>query len=323
MLNSWLMEKMTAEAAMGIGMAVAFVITFVLMWKPFKFLPKDGGKKVETPDGEIVVINDKSTGKVTGIGVVFVPVFLLVTLLILPLKAELLVYAGLMFLLMITGFLDDASTTPWGELAKGFLDLVVSVGAVVTYLSFNEPVVTVFGNTFHMPIVLYGILAVFLIWGSINVTNCSDGVDGLCGSVSVVELIAYYVIFRSVMPVYGEMGMILAAVLLAYLIFNWNPSKVLMGDAGSRPIGFLLALLAIQSGRPFLFLVMSLVFILDGGLGLLKMTMIRVLKFNPMKNLITPPHDHFRKKLKVKPAIISASYAAVELVLCFVVWLTL
>ena len=57
-----------------------------------------------------------------------------------------------------------------------------------------------------------------------------------------------------------------------------------------------LAISVLLSGAPFMFLILCLIIILDGGLGLFKVTFIRVFKVNPMKNIRTPLHDHFRKK---------------------------
>ena len=316
MLNSILAGKMPEWVIYTIAAGCGFLITLLLLWKPFSFLPKDGGKRVETPDGKIVVINENSNGKVTGTGLVFVIVFLLMSVLFLTVDAELLIYVGLMFLMMLTGYLDDAATTPWGELVKGLLDLVLSVGAVVTFLAFHGSDIVFFGNTIHMPVWLYGILGVILMWTSINVTNCSDGVDGLCGSVSVVSLVGYFLLFNTEMPVYGPMGLIMVGVLVAYLIFNWNPSKVLMGDAGSRTIGFLLALLAMQSGHPFIFLLMSLVFIFDGGMGLIKVSLIRFLKINAFPNVIFPFHDQMRKRMGVPIKAIPLIFAMSQVAFC-------
>ena len=318
MLNDLMMKVMPEWAVYTIAAGAGFLITVLLLIKPFSFLPKDGGKRVETPDGKIIVINDKSSGKVTGAGLVFVIVFLLMSLLFLPLNAELLIYAGLMFLMMLTGYLDDASSTPWGELVKGLMDLALSIGAVVTFLCYHGSDVTFFDTTFHMPVWLYGILGVVLMWVSINVTNCSDGVDGLCGSVSVVTIVAYFMIFQNIMPTYAWMGILMVGVLVAYLIFNWNPSKVLMGDAGSRTIGFLLALLAMQSGHPFIFLLMSIVFIFDGGMGLIKVSLIRFLKVNAFPNVKFPFHDHMRKEMGIPIRAIPLIFAMIQVVACTV-----
>ena len=318
MLYEWITGTLSPDAALWIGALVAFVLTFFLMWKPLPGLPRDGGKKVETPDGKIVVVNDKSSGKITGIGVVFVPVFLLVSLFFLPLTSELMIYMALMLAMMLTGFLDDAAKVPWGELLKGILDLVLAIATVVTFLCYHTSDIIIFGQVIHIPVVLYGILGVALVWFSINVTNCSDGVDGLCGSVTVVILVAYFGFFNEIMPAYTRMGIYLAATLVGYLCFNWNPSKVLMGDAGSRTIGFFLALLAMQSGHPFIFLLMSLVFIFDGGIGLFKLTMLRVFKWNPLKNVLTPFHDHMRKRMNIPIKAIPIIFGVLQVIFCLI-----
>ena len=71
-----------------------------------------------------------------------------------------------------------------------------------------------------------------------------------------------------------------------------------MGDAGSRTIGFFLAVLAMKSGHPLLFILLSFVFLFDGGLGLLRLVMMRTIKFKFLPNVRFPFHDHLRKNLK-------------------------
>jgi phospho-N-acetylmuramoyl-pentapeptide-transferase len=73
---------------------------------------------------------------------------------------------------------------------------------------------------------------------------------------------------------------------------------ILMGDAGSRAIGVFLAVISLKSGNPFLFIFFASVIIVDGGLGLLKLSCRRFLKMtNFMENIRTPIHDHWRKNL--------------------------
>ena len=111
------------------------------------------------------------------------------------------------------------------------------------------------------------------------------------------------------------MAVIMSFVLVAYLAFNWTPSKVLMGDAGSRAIGFLIAILAMKSGHPFAFLPLSLVFLFDGGLGLLKLAVLRVFKINLFKNVRFPFHDHMKKNLKINNVGIVVIFAICEIVM--------
>ena len=76
--------------------------------------------------------------------------------------------------------------------------------------------------------------------------------------------------------------------LLAYLWVNAKPSTVLMGDAGSRAMGFFLALLALKSAHPFAFLLAAAVFIVDGSLGIVKISLKRFLHISVLKNTLTP-----------------------------------
>ncbi len=69
----------------------------------------------------------------------------------------------------------------------------------------------------------------------------------------------------------------------------------MMGDAGSRAMGIFISIAALKSGSPLLYIPVALVLILDGGLGLVKVTLIRVCKIHIMKNIRTPLHDHVRK----------------------------
>ena len=299
----------------------AFVVTFALLAKPFGFLPRDGGKFVIDAKGNKVEVNAASNGKVTGVGLIMILVWLFSVVLFLPLDFNLqkdyVIYLVIAFCMMITGYLDDAAKAPWGELIKGMLDLILAVVAALVFVKFNDTNVVFFGNHYHIPVAIYVILAVALIWASVNVTNCTDGVDGLCGTVSVIELFAFSAIFgnNTFMSKYSALGVVLAFVLVAYLAYNWNPSSVLMGDAGSRTIGFFLALLAMKSGHPFAFLLLSFVFIFDGGLGLVKLTILRVFKVNPFKNIRFPFHDHLRKNKGWKIYSIVIFFAIIQIIM--------
>ena len=264
MLYNLLNPRFTYKTIVLIASIVAFISTFILMAKPFGFLPRDGGKFVTDKDGNKVEVNEASSGKVTGVGMVFIPIFILLSILFVIPAAEYksragieaVIYLGLILIMSIVGYLDDSAKSPWGELIKGILDFVLALVAAVVFVIYNSSEISFLKWSFNLPKWFYVILAVALIWGSINVTNCSDGVDGLCGTVTVIELLGFMYIFGKNMPIYSAMACILAFVLVAYLSYNWNPSTVLMGDAGSRAIGFLLALLAMKSGHPFAFIIL-------------------------------------------------------------------
>lgn len=278
----------------GSGCLLAFLVTAFLLYALRNKLPRDQGRK-------FAVEGALSQGKARGAGVVFVPVFAIFTLIFTELTLETVLYLVFILASMLTGYLDDASEKPWNEYKKGALDLLISAGITTVYIINHgtEIGLAPFLFGFKLPVWLFAIMSVVLIWVSINVTNCTDGVDGLSASVVIVTLASFAVY----LSMYGRGGdMVYASILfimclLAYLLFNATPSTILMGDAGSRAMGTLIAIMTLISGQPLLFLLFGLVLVLDGGLGLLKLFLLRFLKIKILANTRTPLHDHVRKVL--------------------------
>lgn len=196
---------------------------------------------------------------------------------------------------MLSGYLDDAAETPWQDYKKGAIDLILSIVTMWTFLNFNESVIHIGKNVITLPMPVYFVLGIILIWVSINVTNCTDGVDGLSGSLCCVVISAFTVIFANELGYYVIADFIFVATLLAYLYFNSNPSSMLMGDAGSRALGFYIAIIAMKTGHPISYILLAIVLIIDGGLGLVKIFLKRFLKISILVNTRTPLHDHARK----------------------------
>lgn len=294
---------------------LAFMLTFIALVLFKDKLPKDQGREF-AHDGKL------SAGKARGAGIVFVIVFLLVSLIFGALNLEIVLYFAVILLCMIFGFLDDAAKTPWGELVKGILDFAVAAAVAVIFLVFNEPVVTLalFGIDFTLPAIVYGILIVILVWAAINVTNCSDGVDGLSGTVGLVSLASFYFLSKQLGNTeFAQFIPVFSATILAYLWFNSTPSILMMGDGGSRTLGIFLAIAALKSGAPFMFILLALVLILDGGLGLIKLTVIRVTKNkNFMNKIRTPLHDQARKVNNWSNTQTVYRFAIIQIVISFI-----
>ena len=69
----------------------------------------------------------------------------------------------------------------------------------------------------------------------------------------------------------------------------------MMGDAGSRAMGLFISIAVLKTGSPFLYIPVALVLILDGGLGLVKIFLLRFLKIRILTKVRTPLHDQARK----------------------------
>jgi len=295
------------------GVLAAFALTFILTRTCQNLLPRDGGRK-------FAVNGALSKGKPRGAGVIFVPVFAVSALIFVPFSAENLIYCLLTVGAMLSGYLDDASETPWGEYKKGLIDLVLALAGAFTYLNFNGSDIAIpfTGLTVTLPAWLFILLAVVLIWAAINVTNCSDGVDGLSGTLTMVTLGAFLILCRESSPAFALTIGIFIASILAYQWFNASPSILMMGDAGSRAMGFFIALAAMKSGNPLIYLLLSLVLILDGGLSIAKISLKRFLKISILKNVRTPIHDHFRKNKGWSDTQTVYRFVIVQIVICFI-----
>jgi phospho-N-acetylmuramoyl-pentapeptide-transferase len=232
---------------------------------------------------------------------------------------EIAFYLALVVIEMLTGFFDDAAEKPWGEYLKGFLDLAVAVVTALVFLHYNSSAVTlaVFHSKLVIPPVVFGILTVILVWASINVTNCSDGVDGLSGTLTIITLMTIFVLddILGVDDTFNFCILLFCVCLLGYLWYNATPSKLLMGDAGSRAMGIFIAIAVLKLGSPFLDLLVAAVLIVDGGLGLIKVSLLRFLKIHILKNVTTPIHDHVRKRLGWSNAQVVFRFAIVQIVI--------
>lgn len=299
-----------------VPMLCSFLIAFFSLKFFKRILPKDQGRA-------FAVNGALSEGKPRGAGIIFVTSFTLCTALFYPLDIENIIYLVLVYAAMLSGYFDDAAETPWGNLKKGLIDLVISLGIAFTYYFYNGSQVKLYitDSTFTIPAPLFIILAGVLVWTAINVTNCTDGVDGLCGSLVMTVLLPLaFMVTKSgaadMLP-----PMIMFVTLAAYLWFNCSPSQMLMGDAGSRALGVFLAVMFLKTAAPFAFIPMAIVIILDGGLGLLKLSFRRFLKIkNFMEGIRTPLHDHARKNKGWSDTQVVIRFTILQIIvnLCFI-----
>ncbi len=295
-----------------VSIIFAFALTIAAIVLGKNLLPRDAGRAY-------AINGSKSVGKPRGAGIIFILTFTVTCVLFVRLSAELIIYLILVLATMLSGYLDDSASSPWGNLKKGLIDFAISIMAAVTYLHYNPNTfdIAFLGKTVTLNPVIYAILIIILIWVSINVTNCSDGVDGLCGTLSVVTLASVYVLFKSfnIEAVYSHTVLIMIVCILGYLWFNASPSRLLMGDAGSRAIGIFIAFTFLKLHAPLLYIPMALVIILDGGLGLIKVSFLRFLHISLMKNLRTPIHDHMRKNKDWSDTQVVFRFTIVQIIL--------
>ncbi len=302
-----------------IGVAFAYLATCILLGTGINRLPRDHGRAY-AHDGVL------SAGKPRGAGFIFILVFVVTAVIFGDMRRETVIYLILTVAAMMTGFLDDCAKVSWGELRKGLLDLVIAIMTAITYVNFNGSDITIAltGQTFTLNPVVYGILAVILVWGSINVTNCADGVDGLSGTLASITLATVYLIMQSkeIAPDFAYLILLFIACILGYLWYNATPSCLMMGDAGSRAIGLFIAIAVMKMRSPFLYLLVACVLMVDGGIGLVKVSLLRYLHIKILTKVRTPLHDHVRKNKNWSNAQTVFKFAIIQIMIsAAVVWM--
>lgn len=140
----------------------------------------------------------------------------------------------------------------------------------------------------------YGLLVIFMLVGSSNAVNLTDGLDGLLAGTATVAFGAFALIAANHFPM-DEMEMIfsLAVVgsLLGFLVFNAHPAKVFMGDTGSLALGSALAAVAILMKLEIILVIIGGVFVIETLSVIIqvisfKTTGKRVFKMSPL-------HHHY------------------------------
>lgn len=288
-----LFTALFANPIMGLGGVLFCFIVGNLALSLFKDkLPRDGGRNF--------AFNGKLTaGRPRGAGVILILVFLAGCLLFIPYRLENLLYYLMVLCGMLSGYLDDCSTTPWNEYKKGAIDLAICLATAGTFLNFNPQLTTLsaFGYSFTLPPLVFLVIATAGLWVSINATNCSDGVDGLCGTLTCITLsfLGLWGAFNSMDKHILAMTLLMIVSILPYLWRNAEPCQMMMGDAGSRAFGLFIGIVILKTGNILLYFPLCAVLFLDGFLGIVKVSLARFLKIRIMKNIRTPLHDHFRK----------------------------
>lgn len=298
-----------------LALLIAFMLCYVLLKAKLPFLPKDKGR-------EFAVNGELSKGKIRGVGLVMVSVFVLCSVFLMPLSGELLCYDVLLFAEMLSGYLDDASDKPWSDYKKGLIDLIICVLISVVFVRNNSTTIEFFNLSVTINPIIFAVLSTILLWLGINVTNCSDGVDGLCATLSVVTLIGITSAFSGTIgESYSIYSAIMVGVLLAYLCFNTSPSSQLMGDAGSRPLGLLIVIMVLKSNHPFSYILLSAVLLVDGIAGLIKIFLKRFFKISVLKNVRTPIHDEMRKNHGWSDTQVVVRFSITQLVISSLVFI--
>ena len=144
-----------------------------------------------------------------------------------------------------------------------------------------------------LPWVVYLIFAAFVVVGTVNAVNITDGIDGLASSVTVP--VALFFCVTAIWWKYTQLGVVAAALLgglLAFLIYNFHPAKVFMGDTGSMFLGGMVAGLAFGFDMPLVLIPVGIVYICETMSDIIQVAYFKATHGKRFFKM-APLHHHF------------------------------
>lgn len=147
-------------------------------------------------------------------------------------------------ILFVTGIFDDIK----GLRAKKKLFIQIVAAFIVVAGGIRITSFQGFLGIYELPVYTQYVFSVFVIVGVVNAYNLMDGIDGLAGGIGVINFgILGYVFYSMHHMAYALLAIAVAGSLIGFLIYNFNPAKIFMGDTGALIIGFLTVVLGIKA----------------------------------------------------------------------------
>ena len=232
----------------------------------------------------------------------------------------------------LVGFLDDFFKAKYKRnlgltsIQKALLQMAVA--AVFVYLLYlqNPDMLNLYIPFVNKPVKLhlfvYLFIAMFIMVGCVNAVNLTDGVDGLCGSVTIPVMIFFTV--AAIMKQRFDLALFPAALsggLIAYLFYNWHPAKVFMGDTGSLFLGGAVCALAFALDMPLVLVFVGFVYLMETLSVILQ---VGYFKLTHGKRLfkMSPIHHHFEMSGWKEEKIVLV-FTAVSVIMCVVAWFSI
>ena len=256
--------------------------------------------------------HQKKSGTPTMGGLIFIiPTIVTILILLFTKKIEFSVNLLIVLFVFISysmiGFLDDYISIKkkrnegLTQTQKLLLQFVVALVFYLLYSLYTDSKsvleITALGIKWNLGW-FYGVFILFLLVGSSNAVNLTDGLDGLAGGLSAISFLAFGLISWGSYWIQGyqDMGIfcfVLVGSLIGFLVYNTNPAKVFMGDTGSLTLGATLATIAILTSHELSLAVIGGVFVIETLTVIIQVISVKL--FHKRVFLMAPIHHHFER----------------------------
>lgn len=225
------------------------------------------------------------------------------------------------------GYLDDYEKVKKKENTgltagpKFLLQLAAAIAftALLRYTGHLTPDLYIpFANvSLHLPWVVYMIFAAFVMVGTVNAVNITDGVDGLSSSVTL-PVAAFYTVVAALWGnvALGVFGAALLGGLCAFLLYNFHPAKVFMGDTGSLFLGGAVCGLAFSLDMPLILILVGIVYIAETLSDIIQIVYFKATHGKRIFRM-APLHHHFEMGGWSEKKVVFV-FAGVSLIFCVI-----
>ena len=226
----------------------------------------------------------------------------------------------------IIGFIDDfkkvvlRNTKGLSPKYKMLGLLIVSVLYVLYLIEGlnlgTETIIPFLKTSIQLPIWLFIPFAIFVMLGTTNAVNLTDGIDGLGASISaiIVTCLTVIAIILDIKEIV-VFGSIVVGVCLGFLVFNLNPAKIMMGDTGSLLLGGVISAIALYLQMPLILLIIALIPVLETLSVMIQVTYFKRTGKRIFK--MAPLHHHFELSGWKENKVVSV-FCIITLLLCIV-----
>jgi len=228
------------------------------------------------------------------------------------------------------GFLDDFVKLKYKRnlgltSAQKFM-LQLAVSALFLYAMYRTGSMTTdlyipFVNiTIALHPMVYIFFAMFVIVGCVNAVNLTDGVDGLCSLVTIPVMVFFTAAAFAMDKL--DLALLPASLvggLCAYLIYNWHPAKVFMGDTGSLFLGGVVCAMAFALDMPLILVLVGIIYIVETMSVIIQVTYFKLTHGKRIFKM-SPIHHHFEMS-GWKEEKICLVFAGITALFCILAWI--
>ncbi|MBS3991182.1 MAG: phospho-N-acetylmuramoyl-pentapeptide-transferase [Erysipelothrix sp.] len=187
-----------------------------------------------------------------------------------------------MLLFASIGLVDDIKIIKEGKndglsgKTRLFLQTLFAISFVMFTLDNSS--IQLFSYTLSLPSYVLIPARVFMIVGSINAFNITDGMDGLSAGLSVFVFAGLYIIALNEQATSALFILAMIGAMIGFLRFNIAPAKIIMGDVGSYGLGGVLIMLGLVLGKDLVFIVLYAVYLVEVLCVIIQQVAVRVFK---------------------------------------------